>query len=61
LASGASFLAMRFELISALLASFLKLLALRLFPSSLYPVPGLLCQTLTQMPVTVTSQVGPYR
>ena len=52
---------MRFELNSALVAGFLKLLALRLSSSSLYPVPGLLCQTLTQMPVTIASQVGSDR
>ena len=55
------FLVRRFELVSILLASFLKLFTLRLLPSSSCPVPDLLCQTLTQMPVTIASQVGPYR
>ena len=55
------FLVSRFELVSGLLASFLKLLALRLLPFSSCPVPDLLCQTLTQMPVTIASQVGSYR
>ena len=52
---------MRFELSSALMASFSKSLALELLSSSSCPVPGLLCQALTQMPVTVASQVGSYR
>jgi hypothetical protein len=52
---------MRFELSSALMASFPKSLALGLFPSSSCPVSGLLCQALTQMPMTIASQVGTYR
>ena len=52
---------MRFELSSALMASFPKLFTLGLSSSSSCPVPGLLCQALTQMPVTIASQVGSYR
>jgi hypothetical protein len=52
---------MRFELSSALMASFLKLLALRLLPSSSCPVPDFYCPALTQMPVAIASQVGSYR
>ena len=55
------FLVVRFELVSTLLASFPKLLALGPLPSSSCPVPGFFCQTLTQMPVTIASQVGSYR
>jgi hypothetical protein len=52
---------MRFELSSALMASFPKLFTLGLLPSSSCPVPDLLCQALTQMPVAIASQVGSYR
>ena len=51
----------RFELISALVASFPELLASRLFPSSSCPVPGFFCQTLTQRPVIASYQGGTYR
>jgi hypothetical protein len=52
---------MRFELSSALMASFSKIFSLELSSSSSCPVPGLFCQALTQMPVTIASQVGSYR
>ena len=48
-------LATRFELISELVASFLKLLALRLSSSSSCPVLDLFRQTLTRRPVMQAS------
>ena len=54
-------LSMRFELSSALVASFPSLLASGLSSSSSWPVPGLFCQTLTQMPVMASHQWGSDR